>query len=116
MLSHPLSESPSSFRTTVHGTVFGERASHLVDASAGDELVLIPDPPDADEPAVWVHLRGGDPVGHLPPEINAWLAPWMLRGGAASATVLRIGGSEVPSWKRLLIEVSCRARGEEPPI
>jgi hypothetical protein len=40
----------------------------------------------------------------------------MLRGGAASASVIRVGGSEVPSWKRLLIEVSCRARGEEVPL
>jgi hypothetical protein len=97
-----------NFRTTVHGTVFAHRASHLEELRAGDELILIPDPPDADEPAVWVHLRGGDPVGHLPPEINAWLAPWMLRGGSASATALRVRGSDSPSWKRLLIEVTCR--------
>ena len=107
---------PTSFRTTVHGTVFARRTQTLHDTAAGDELVLIPDPPDADEPAVWVHVRGGDPLGHLPPEINAWLAPWMLRGGAASATILRIGGTDVPSWKRLLIEVRCRSRGEEVPF
>jgi hypothetical protein len=112
--SHALAT--TCFRTTVHGTVFARRTQTLRDAVAGDELLLIPDPPDADEPAVWVHVRGGDPLGHLPPEINAWLAPWMLRGGAASATVLRIGGSEVPSWKRLLIEVRCRPRGEEVPL
>lgn len=99
----------SSFRATVHGTVFGRRTEILDAARAGDELLLIPDPPDADEPAVWVHARGGDTLGHLPPEINAWLAPWMLRGGAASATILRVGGAEVPSWKRLLIEVRCGA-------
>lgn len=98
---------PATFRTTVHGTVFGRRATHLAALAAGDELLLIPDPPGADEPEVWVHVKGGDPVGHLPPEINAWLAPWMLRGGTASATAVRVGGSEVPSWKRLLIEVSC---------
>ena len=98
---------PTTFRTTVHGTVFGRRASHLAELEVGDELLLIPDPPGDDEPEVWVHLKGGDPVGHLPPEINAWLAPWMLRGGSASATAVRVGGSEVPSWKRLLIEVSC---------
>jgi hypothetical protein len=97
---------PTTFRTTVHGTVFGQRASRLADLHEGDRLVLIPDPPDADEPAVWVHLPAGDPVGHLPPEINEWLVPWMLRGGAASATAVRVGGDEVPSWKRLLIEVS----------
>lgn len=97
---------PSTFRTTVHGTVFCRRAHHVDGLAAGEELVLIPDPPGEDEPAVWVHLRGGDPVGHLPPEINAWLAPWLLRGGGASATTLRVGGQEVPSWKRLLIEVA----------
>ena len=98
---------PASFRTTVHGMVFGARASHVSDASPGDPLLLIPDPPGEDDPAVWVHLRGGDPLGHLPPEISAWLAPWMLRGGRASATVVKVGGTDVPSWKRLLIEVRC---------
>ena len=103
----PPKNQPATFRTTVHGTVFGRRAEHLDVLEAGDNLLLIPDPPGEEEPAVWVHLPAGDPVGHLPPEINAWLAPWMLRGGAASATALKVGGSEVPSWKRLLIEVHC---------
>src|SRR5688500_16417505 len=98
-------DGPATFRTTVHGTVFGARASHLDELAVGEELVLIPDPPGEEEPAVWVHLRGGDPIGHLPPEINAWLAPWLLHGGTASATTVKIGGSDVPSWKRLLIEV-----------
>jgi hypothetical protein len=100
---------PTTFRTTVHGTVFGHRASHVDELAAGDRLLLIPDPPGEEDPAVWVHLPEGDPVGHLPPEINAWLAPWMMRGGAASARTLRVGGNDVPSWKRLLIEVSCAA-------
>lgn len=99
---------PATFRTTVHGTVFGERAAHLDTLEPGDRLVLIPDPPWEDDPAVWVHLQAGDPIGHLPPEINAWLAPWLLRGGAASAVAVRIKGAEVPSWKRLVIEVRCR--------
>jgi hypothetical protein len=99
---------PSTFRTTVHGTIFGHRSDHLAELSPGDRLLLIPDPPGEEEPAVWVHLPEGDPVGHLPPEINLWLAPWMMSGGAASATTLRVGGEEVPSWKRLLIEVECR--------
>ena len=99
---------PETFRTTVHGTVFGHRAAHLDELCAGDRLLLIPDPPGEDDPAVWVHLPEGDPVGHLPPEINAWLAPFMMRGGAASATALRVGGTDVPSWKRLLIEVKCQ--------
>lgn len=110
MPAEPSPQHPRTFRTTVHGTVFGHRASHLCDLEAGDRLVLIPDPPGEDDPAVWVHLQSGDPVGHLPPEINAWLAPWMLRGGAASAIAVRVGGSDVPSWKRLLIEVSCGVR------
>lgn len=116
MISQSTARASAIFRTTVHGTVFAQRTHSLRAATAGDQLVLIPDPPDADEPAVWVHMCGGDPVGHLPPEINAWLAPWMLRGGSASARILRVGGSEVPSWKRLLIEVSCRARHEEVPL
>lgn len=102
---------PEVFRATVHGTVFGRRAGHLDDLGPGDELLLIPDPPGQDDPAVWVHLREGDPVGHLPPEINAWLVPWMLRGGGASAVTVRVGGSDVPSWKRLLIQVRC---GSQP--
>ena len=99
---------PSAFRSTVHGTVFGERAARLETVAPGDPLVLIPDPPGEEDPAVWVHLVGGDPVGHLPPEINAWLAPWLLRGGAATAVAVRVEGAEVPSWRRLLIEVRCR--------
>ena len=103
-------EHPNTFRATVHGTVFGSRSSHLDELTPGDPLVLIPDPPGEEDPAVWVHLPTGDPVGHLPPEINSWLAPWLLRGGAASATALRVGGTDVPSWKRLVIEVRCRER------
>ena len=106
---------PSTFRTTVHGTVFAGRSTHLEELSAGDRLILIPDPPGADDPAVWVHLPSGDPVGHLPPEINAWLAPLMLGGGSASATAVRVGGSDMPSWKRLLIEVNCSGRLAPPP-
>jgi hypothetical protein len=102
------SQHPSTFRSTVHGTVFGKRAAHLNRLEPGDRLLLIPDPPGEDDPAVWVHLQAGDPVGHLPPEINAWLAPWLLRGGAASAVAVRVRGSDAPSWKRLLIEVRCQ--------
>ena len=104
----PLPQShPSTFRTTVHGTVFGERAVHVAEVAVGDELVLIPDPPMEDDPEVWVHAPGGEPLGHLPPEINAWLAPWLLRGGKARATAVRVHGDDVPSWKRLIIEVHC---------
>jgi hypothetical protein len=109
-MSENRAQQPDTFRTTVHGTVFGSRAGHLSELAPGDDLVLIPDPPGEEEPAVWVHLAGGDPVGHLPPEINAWLAPYMMRGGSASAVAVKIGGQEVPSWKRLVIEVQCRER------
>ena len=98
---------PACFRATVHGTVFGTRARHLAEIHAGDELLLIPGPPMEEEPGVWVHLPAGDLVGHLPPEIEAWLTPWMLRGGRATARALRVGGSEEPSWRRLVIEVHC---------
>jgi hypothetical protein len=102
-------ECPATFRSTVHGTVFGERSAHLDTLEPGDRLILIPDPPFEEDPAVWVHIPAGDPIGHLPPEINAWLAPWLLRGGAASAVTVRVKGAEVPSWKRLVIEVRCKA-------
>jgi len=98
---------PTRFRSTVHGAVFADRARHLDSLNPGDTLLLVPDPPDAEEPAVWVHLATGDPVGHLPPAIATVLAPWMLQGGRASATVLEVGGEQVPSWRRLLVEVVC---------
>ncbi|HST60166.1 MAG TPA: hypothetical protein VLK84_15780 [Longimicrobium sp.] len=104
----PLPDSqPATFRTTVHGTIFAERAARVAQMTAGDALVLIPDPPMEDDPEVWVHASDGEPVGHLPPEINQWLAPWLLRGGKARAIVIRVHGDDVPSWKRLIIEVHC---------
>jgi hypothetical protein len=98
---------PRRFRATVHGTVFGERERHVERIRECDVLTLIPDPPVQENPEVWVHLRSGEPVGHLPPEINEWLAPWMLQGGAARARAIRVSGRETPSWRRLLLEVSC---------
>lgn len=74
-----------------------------------DPLLLIPDPPNEPEPGVWVHLPTGDLLGHLPPEIAAWLAPWIHSGTRARARVLRVHGPETPSWRRLLIEVTCEA-------
>jgi hypothetical protein len=91
----------------VHGTVFGERAGNVERVREGDELVLIPGPPLDEEPGIWVHLPGGDLIGHLPPEIEVWLAPWMLRGGRATARAIRVRGDDCPSWRRLLIEVEC---------
>jgi len=74
---------------------------------AGDDLTLMPDPPVQEEPEVWVLLQSGEPVGHLPPEIGEWLAPWLLEGGRANARAIRVSGRETPSWRRLLLEVSC---------
>jgi hypothetical protein len=98
-------ERPPCFRATVHGTVFGERAEHLGRLRAGDEVLLIPGPPVDDEPGIWVHTSTGDVIGHLPPEIEHWLAPWMLRGGRATARAVRVSGVDTPSWRRVLLEV-----------
>ena len=99
---------PPRFRATVHGTIFAGRERHLSTLQPGDPVALIPDPPGQEEPDVWVHLASGEPLGHLPSEIGAWLAPWLLGGGGATASVLRASGPEVPSWRRLLLEVRCR--------
>lgn len=99
---------PTKFRSTVHGTVFGDRERHVDGLTDGDEVRLIADPPVQDEPGVWVHLTSGEPIGHLPPDIGHWLWPWMAGGGVARAHLLRVRGAEVPSWRRLLVEVSCR--------
>lgn len=71
--------------------------------------MLIPGPSIDDEPGVWVHLRSGDVVGHLPPEIECWLSRWLLAGGKARARAVRIAGEDEPSWRRLLLEVDCLA-------
>ena len=76
---------PEPFRTAVLGTVFGDRTSVVHRLQAGDRLILVPDPPGADIPAVWVHAPGGDVIGHLSLQIAVWLAPWMLAGGRAGA-------------------------------
>jgi hypothetical protein len=100
---------PRTFRSTVHGTVFAGRDQYLDDLCEGDAVSLIPDPPGQDHPEVWVHLPTGEPLGHLPPEINFWLWPWLRRGGSARARAVRVRGVESPSWRRLLLEVSCGA-------
>ena len=99
---------PRRFRATVHGTVFGDRTRHLEGLAAGEALLLIPDPPGQEDPDVWVHLTTGDPIGHLPPEIGHWLAPWLRQGGGASVRMLKLGDADVPSWRRVLVEVDCR--------
>lgn len=99
---------PPLFRSTVHGTVFAGRDRHVEALHAGDEVRLVADPPVQDDPEVWVHLKSGEPIGHLPPDIGRWLWPWMAHGGVAQARLLRVRGSDVPSWRRLLVEVTCR--------
>lgn len=95
------------FRTNVYGTVFARRASVVHRLHVGDRLILVPDPPGTDNPAVWVHAPGGDVVGHLSPDVNSWMVPWMLGGGRCGATVASVSGDEVASWKRLVITVRC---------
>jgi len=107
-------DAPAVFRATVHGLAFADRSRHLDRVDTGARLLLIPDPPGARLEQVWVHLPGEDPdpVGHLPDEIGRWLAPWMRDGGRARARALRVGDEEIPSWKRLLVEVTCE--GDAP--
>ncbi len=99
----------SPFRTEVQGTIFAERTAVVQRLVEGDELILVPDLPGVGEPAVWVHARGGDVVGHLPSALGHWMAPWMLAGGRCRATVARVGGAEVESWRRLVIRVEAVA-------
>lgn len=99
---------PTCFRSTVHGTVFAGRDRYVDELHDGDPVRLVADPPVQDDPEVWVHLATGEPIGHLPVEIGNWLWPWLSGGGVATARLLRVGGADVPSWRRLLLEVSCR--------
>ena len=95
----------SEFRAPVYGTVFAKRSDVVGRLAVGDPLILVPDPPGIDEPSVWVHAVGGDVVGHLAPDLNAWLVPWMLAGHRCRAVVAQVGGADVASWKRLVIDV-----------
>ena len=99
---------PQRFRATVHGIAFAGRDRHLATIREGDALLVIPDPPGAKEPGVWIHLDTGEPVGHLPPEIAAWLWPWLAAGGSAVARAAAVHGGDVPTWRRLVVEVSSR--------
>jgi hypothetical protein len=102
----------SEFRTAVYGTVFANRSAVVRRLRVGDPLILVPDPPGIDEPSVWVHAPGGDVVGHLSPDLNTWLVPWMLAGHRCRAVVAQVRGGDVASWKRLVIEVTCARREE----
>ncbi|MEJ7813487.1 MAG: hypothetical protein WKG32_23975 [Gemmatimonadaceae bacterium] len=99
------------FKTAVYGTVFGQRMNVVHRLRAGDRLILVPDPPGTDSPFVWVHASGGDVIGHLPESISCWMQPWMLDGGCAGASVEKIKGADVASWRRLIIEVHCYPDG-----
>lgn len=99
---------PTRFRSTVHGTVFAGRDRFVSTIHAGDKVTLIADPPVQDVPEVWVHLETGEPIGHLPAEIAHWLWPWLARGGVADAKAVQVRGSDAPSWRRVVLEVSCR--------
>jgi len=93
------------FETPVYGTVFAARAEVVRRLKEGDRLILVPDPPGVDDPSVWVHAPGGDVVGHLSPDVNAWMAPRMIRGARYAAEVSSLGAPDTESWKRLVIEV-----------
>ena len=93
------------FSTAVRGTIFGKRGEIARRLHPGDTLLLIPDPPGVDEPAVWVHARGGDVLGHLAPDVNLWLVPWLLAGGRCLATVAKINSADTESWRRIIIDV-----------
>ncbi len=93
------------FRSEVYGTVFGRRMDVVHRLRAGDALILVPDPPGTDNPAVWVHATGGDVVGHLPYTVSLWLVPWMLDGGRCRGEIERIEPDDVASWKRVIVRV-----------
>lgn len=97
----------------MHGIVFGGRERHLEGLRPGDPLHLLAEPPGCDRQEVWVHVASGDPIGHLPPEISGWLCAWMRQGGHAEATVLRVSGGDTPSWRRVVVQVVCRAPSAE---
>jgi hypothetical protein len=99
---------PPNFRSTVLGTVFAGRDRFLAGIRDGDKVRLVADPPVQIDPEVWVHLESGEPIGHLPAEIGRWLWPWLCDGGVAEAWALKVSGQEVPSWRRVLLEVSCQ--------
>ena len=103
------SDCPRLFRSTVHGVAFGHRAETLDEVVAGDRLDLHPALEEEDQESVWVHRSSGDLLGHLPEEIGDWLAPWLRAGGVATAKALKVHDGTTPSWRRLVVEVECRA-------
>lgn len=93
-------------RIKVQGTVFARRPDVIDRLQVGEPLVLVPDLLVDDEPpAVWVHVRGGDVLGHVPGQVAAWLAPYLLAGGRCRAEVAMVRGPDAPSWERVAIEL-----------
>ena len=110
-LPPPLPPEELRHRTNVHGTVFAARAAVADRVQPGDRLLVVPDPPAADEPpAVWLHVAGGDILGYVPLQIAAWLAPWMLAGGRCQAHVIAVRGHAVASFNRIEIELDRSVR------
>lgn len=106
LLPPPMPPRELRLRTNVHGTVFAARTTIISRLEPGQPLLLVPDPPQPEEaPAVWVHVAGGDVLGHVPVQVAAWLAPWMLDGGRCRATVTQVLGPDAASWNRIEIEL-----------
>lgn len=103
-MSSILPDTPQ-FETPVYGTVFAERPAAVQRLKEGDQLILVPDPPGVEQPSVWVHAPGGAVVGHLSPDVNAWMAPRMIGGVCYRARVKRVAEPATASWKRLVIAV-----------
>jgi HIRAN domain len=105
-LPTPTPPTERSLRTNVHGTVFAARRAVADRVQVGEQLLLVPELPKEEElPAVWVHVHGGDVLGHVPVHVAAWLAPFMLAGGRCQAVVTAVLGPEVESWNRIEIEL-----------
>ena len=116
LLPPPMPPKEALVRTNVHGTVFAARTSVIERLQPGEVLLLVPDPPKEDDPpAVWVHVSGGDVLGHLPVQVAAWLGPWMLAGGRCRASITQVRSPDVESWNRIEVELERsvpRARDE----
>ncbi len=98
---------PARFLVTAHGTVFAGREVHLQALREGDRLLLAAGSPGSCHPEVWIHREDGELLGHVPPAVAEWLAPWLAGGGKAVGRVVRIRGEEAPSYRRLVMEVIC---------
>ena len=105
----------ADFIAHLYGSVFAERAEAVRRLRAGDALILVPDPPGVDEPTVWVHAPGGAVLGHLSPDLGAWMVPKMNEGRRYGAVVEAIAGEGTESWKRVRLRVRLRSDPASPP-